>query len=457
MNHENESQSASVPATDKQAEEDLWQRHGAERGVWTESMLMALAAKERGIKGNKWFSLIDKVASERTLGIAWEKVKSNAGACGVDNMTVGQFSKDSQSRLLAVREQLRENRYQPKAIRRVYIDKAGNKSEKRPLGIPTVTDRVVQSAVKLVIEPIFESQFAPTSYGFRPGRCCKDALREVERQMREGKCHIVDVDIKGYFDNIPHEALMRLVRNRVADGKVLGLIEAFLKQGVLEEGIEIEPEKGSPQGGIVSPLLANIYLDPLDWLLQSEGLQSVRYADDLVVMTQDAQSAARALETIIEWAKEAELTLHPEKTRIVDMTQANAWVDFLGYRFKRSMRGKVMRLVRPKSKQKLRGRLKKPTKRSNARSMEAIIALINPVLKGWYEYFKHARSEELGEMDGWVRMRLRSIKRKRHKGSGRGCGLDHFKWPNSYFANLGLFSLKQAREETMSLRKGANC
>jgi len=323
--------------------------------------------------------------------------------------------------------------------------------------VPAVIDRVVQSAVKMVIEPIFERDFAPSSYGFRPGRGCKDALREVERLLSEGNSHVVDVDIKGYFDNIPHEALLTLVKERIADGKVLGLIEAFLKQGVLEEGIIIDPVTGSPQGGIVSPLLANIYLNPLDWLLESLGLHSVRYADDIVVLAADAQTANQALEQISEWMTGAGLTLHPEKTRIVDMSESDAWFDFLGYRFKRSHRGKLLRLVRPKSKQALRAKLRKPTKRSNARSIEAIIKLINPVLKGWFGYFKQAHPSDLSGMDGWVRMRLRSILRKRHKRKGRGRGLDHHRWRNRYFENLGLFSLEQAREEVMSLRRGVKC
>ena len=448
-----ERKSASVPVRDKQAEEDLWQRYGAERGVWSESMLIAL---ERGIKGNKWFSLIDKVRSERTLGMAWEKVRSNAGACGVDGITVEFFAKDSQQRLLALKEQLTKGTYQPKPIRRVHIPKAGSK-EKRPLGIPTVTDRVVQSAVKLVIEPIFEREFAPSSYGFRPGRGCKDALREVETLLRQGYLHVVDVDIKGYFDSISHSPLMQLVKERISDGKVLGLLEKFLQQGVMEDGMEVENETGSPQGGIVSPLLANIYLNPLDWLLNELGIKSVRYADDLVLLCRSASEAAHAREQLSGWMEGAELTLHPEKTRVVDMSQDRAYFDFLGYRFLRSKKGKLLRLVRPKSKQKLRQSLKRPTKRTNGKSMEAIIALINPKLEGWFAYFQQACLREHQELDRWVRMRLRSILRKRHKGRGRGRGLDHFKWPNRYFESLGLFSLAQAREELMSLHGRANC
>jgi len=188
-----EDESARVPEGDKQAEEDLWQRHKAERGVWTEPMLATL---ERGLKGNKWFSLIDKVWSVRTLELAWEKVKSNAGACGVDGITIDRFAKEGPSRLLAVNEQLKRNEYQPKPVKRVWIEKPGS-VEKRPLGIPTVTDRVVQAALRMVIEPIFESRFAEQSYGFRPGRGCKDALRRVEELLEAGNTYVVDVDIKG--------------------------------------------------------------------------------------------------------------------------------------------------------------------------------------------------------------------------------------------------------------------
>jgi RNA-directed DNA polymerase len=217
---QSEASSSAVPTTGKQDEEALWQSHKAQRGVWSEKMLIAL---ERGIKGGVWFSLIDKVCAERTLQLAWERVQSNAGACGVDGMTVEHFAKDSQSRLLAVKEHLKGGTYQPKPVKRVYIPKAGS-SEKRPLGIPTVTDRVVQAAVKMVIEPIFEREFGEHSYGFRPGRCCKDALRRVDELLQSGAVHVVDVDIKGYFDSIPHPRLMELVGERIADGRMLKLI-----------------------------------------------------------------------------------------------------------------------------------------------------------------------------------------------------------------------------------------
>jgi len=449
-----EEPSVSVPVRDKQAEEDLWQRHKAERGVWTEPMLAAL---ERGLKGNKWFSLIDKVWSERTLELAWEKVKSNAGACGVDGITIDRFVKDSQSRLLAVNEQLKRGIYQPKPVKRVWIDKPGS-AEKRPLGIPTVTDRVVQAAVRMVIEPIFENRFAKHSYGFRPGCGCKDALRRVEELLRAGHTHVVDVDIKGYFDTIPHDRLMALVRERIADGRVLGLIEGFLKQGVIE-GTDWHKakEEGTPQGGVISPLLANIYLNPLDWLMAASGFEMVRYADDMVVMCRSREEAVAALSVLKEWMEGAGLTLHPDKTRTVDMTEAGSHFDFLGYRFYRSRRGRLCRLVRPKSLRKLRETIKPKTRRNNGKSMEAIVADINRTLKGWFAYFKHVHPSELGEIDQWLRMRLRSILRKRRGGRGRGRGQDHHRWPNRYFTGLGLFCLLDAKvAETASLRQGAN-
>ncbi len=452
-----EEPSAPVPERDKQAEEDLWQRHKAERGVWTEPMLVAL---ERGLKGNKWFSLIDKVSTERTLQLAWEKVRSNAGACGVDGITIGRFEQDSQNRLLAVNEQLRKGTYQPKPVKRVWIDKPGS-VEKRPLGIPTVTDRVVQAAVRMVIEPIFENRFAEHSYGFRPGRDCKDALRRVEELLRAGRTHIVDVDIKGYFDSIPHDRLLALVRERIADGRVLGLVEGFLKQGVMEgtelaKAVEDMPQ-GTPQGGVISPLLANIYLDPLDWLMAGLGFEMVRYADDMVVLCRSQEEAQAALEKLREWMSGAGLTLHPDKTRAVDMNQADSHFDFLGYRFQRSRRGRMMRLVRPKSLRKLRESIKPRTHRTSGRSMKAIVADLNRTLSGWFGYFKHASASELSGIDGWIRMRLRSILRKRRGLKGRGRGSDHQRWPNRYFTKLGLFCLLDARESTYaSLRNGAN-
>lgn len=437
----------------KQGGEDLWQRHRAERGIWTKPMLTAL---ERGIKGNKWFSLIDKVSHPKTLEMAWEKVKSNAGGCGIDDITVEFFAKDSLRRLETLTIQLKEGSYQPQAIKREYIPKAGS-AEKRPLGIPTVRDRVVQTAVKMVIEPIFEKEFFAHSYGFRPGCSCKDALREVERLLRAGYTNVVDVDIKGYFDAIPHEKLMSLIGKRISDGRVLDLLQKFLKQGVLKEGIEVESEKGSPQGGVISPLLANIYLNPLDWLLAEQGLHVVRYADDLVILTRSEEEAQEALKQLQRWMDEAELTLHPEKTKLVDMRERGASFEFLGYKFFHGKTGVLRKLIRDKSVKKFRESVKRYTKRCNGKSIEEIIGKLNPILRGFYGYYRHAYSYQLRELDGWTRMRLRSIMRKRNKGRGRGRGWNHMKWPNCYFKELGLFSLEYAQVEQMSLQREAKC
>lgn len=443
---ESESQPASVSATDKQAGEDLWQRYKAQRGVWSEGMLVAL---ERGVKGKKWFSLIDKIWSERTLGLAWEQVQANAGACGVDGMTVAMFKNDSLKRLLAVNEQLKEDRYQPQPVRRTWIEKAGS-AQLRPLGIPTVTDRVVQTAMKKVLEPIFEREFAPHSYGFRPGKGCKEALRRVEILLKEGYIHVVDIDIKGYFDSIPQDKLLVKVSEQIADSRVIELLRKFLNSGVMEKEEVRETLEGTPQGGVISPLLANIYLNPLDWLMVKSGYEMVRYADDMVVMCRDAETATKALSQVAEWMKEAGLVLHPEKTKVVDMGQPKADFEFLGYRFYRTSTGKIKRFVRQKSLKKMRERLKPLTRRSNGHSMEATIATLNPILRGWYGYFKQICIEALDDIDGWVRERLRGILRHRQGRKGRVNQGSHFKWPNQTFHSLGLFCLKRAKQEEIT-------
>ena len=231
------------------------------------------------------------------------------------------------------------------------------------------------------------------------------------------------------------------------------MIDQFLRQGVLEEGVEVESVKGSPQGGAISPLLANIYLNPLDWILSRKGYRAVRYCDDLVVLTQTAQEAEQALTLAKEWMNEAELTLHPEKTKIVDMGNHRAKFSFLGYVFYRGKAGELQRHIRAKSIQKLRSKVRPYTKRCNGYSLDAIIRKLNPLLKGWYQYFKHVKLNCLREVDGWIRMRLRSILRKRNRLKGKGRGKDHKKWSNSYFRELGLFSLEYAQKKEVSLRK----
>jgi RNA-directed DNA polymerase len=395
-----------------------------------------LTALEQGVKGGKWFSLIDKVHPERTLRAAFSQVAANQGAAGVDHVTIAMFATHSDDDLRRLSEQLRTGTYRPQAIRRHYIPKPGTQ-EKRPLGIPTVRDRVVQTALRMALEPIFEHEFAEHSYGFRPGRGCKDALRRVDELLKAGYTHIVDADLKSYFDTIPHDRLMALVGQKVSDGRVLGLIEAFLKQGVLDGLREWTPEMGSPQGAVISPLLSNIYLDPLDHRMARDGFEMVRYADDFVILCRSPEEATRALAAVQEWTATAGLTLHPTKTRIVNAT-GDAF-EFLGYRFEGGKR-----FPRTKSLVKLRDTIRAKTKRTSGQCLRAIIASLNPTLRGWFGYFKHSYKTTFKNVDGWTRMRLRSILRKRRGLRGRGRGTDHQRWPNAFFAEQGLFSLKAA-------------
>ena len=405
-----------------------------EPSVWTDRMLTAL---ENGVKGNVWFSLIDKVYAPANLAAAFEKVSSNQGAAGVDQVTTGMFEDRVEANLMNLSEQLRTDQYRPQAVRRVYIPKPDGRQ--RPLGIPTVRDRVVQTALRNVLEPIFEKTFAEHSHGFRPGRGCKDALREVDRLLKDGYRYVVDVDLKSYFDTIPHGKLMERVRERVADGRVLTLIESFLAQGVMEGLDEWKPTAGSPQGAVVSPLLSNIYLNPLDHQMAARGFQMVRYADDFVIPCRSREEAENALEEVRRWVVENDLMLHPDKTRIVD-TVEDAF-EFLGYRFEQGRKW-----PRGKSLDKLKDAIRQRTRRTNGQSLERIIQSVNPVLRGWFGYFKHSYKTVFPSVDGWVRKRLRSILRKRRDRRGPGRGSDHQRWPNKYFAAHGLYSLQTARE-----------
>jgi len=353
-------------------------------------------------------------------------------------VSVTMFEDRLDENLKNLSDALRTGSYRPQAIRRHYIPKPGSQ-ERRPLGIPTVRDRVVQTALRLVLEPIFERDFAAHSYGFRPGKGCKDGLRRVEELLKAGYTHVVDADLKSYFDTIPHDRLLALVARKVSDGKVLSLIDAFLHQGVLDGLEEWTPEQGTPQGAVISPLLSNIYLDPLDHLMAGLGFEMVRYADDFVILCRSAEEAARALETVQRWTASVGLTLHPTKTRVIDVRTES--FDFLGYRFEGGTRR-----PRPKSLEKFKETVRAKTKRTSGESLLKIIAALNPTLRGWFEYFKHSHKWTFGSLDGWLRMRLRSLLRRRKRQKGRGRGIDHQHWPNAFFADLGLFNLKGAHE-----------
>lgn len=429
---------AGVPAKATQAEDVERRRERwswAEPVVWTDRMLAAL---DDGVKGGQWYSLLDKVYAERTLEAAWERVKRNSGSAGVDRQSVQAFGARAEVYLAELARELRAGTYRPQPVRRVWIPKPG-RTERRPLGIPTVKDRVVQTALKLVVEPIWEAGFAEQNYGFRPKRGCKDALRRVQELLDGGATWVVEVDLESYFDRIPHAALMTEVERKIADGGVLRLLRAYLTQGVMDGLEQWQPESGSPQGAVISPVLANLYLDPLDRRMAEVGHQMVRYADDMVVLCGSQAEAETVLSDLGEWVTAHGLTLHPEKTRIVDATQRGGF-DFLGYHFERGMKWPSKR-----SERKLREAIRAKTGRMTGGSVEQLIAGLNPIVRGWFGYFKHSHRTTFPGLDGWIRMRLRSILRWRRKGKGRGRGADHQRWPTAYFVRHGLFTMQTAR------------
>jgi RNA-directed DNA polymerase len=404
--------------------------------IWTEAMLAAL---QTGVKGGKWHSLIDKVSRLDTLKMGWAQVERNAGAAGVDRMSVERFAQAQDVYLAELAKALRDGNYSPQAVRRVYIPKGKGR---RPLGIPAVKDRVVQAALKLVIEPIFEHEFEPRSFGFRQGLGCKDALREVDRYVKAGFCWVVDADLQSYFDTIPHAALLAKVGNRIADGRVLALVGQFLKQDIMDDMKRWTPTAGSPQGAVISPLLANIYLHELDVEMREAGLVMIRYADDTVVLCRSQEEAQSALVRMQAWVTANGLTLHPDKTHLGDCRIDGQGFEFLGYRFEAGKRW-----VRKKSLMSLNDKIRAKTKRNEGNSIEYVIASLNPSLRGWYEYFQHAHRFTFERIDGFVRRRLRAMLRKQKHRPGQGrCLHDHKQWPNAFFADLGLFTMSKAHK-----------
>jgi RNA-directed DNA polymerase len=431
----NEAQKAPpVPARATQgAEARNWS--WVEASVWTDRMVSAL---ENGVKGGRWYSLIDKVCAPATLEAAWEKVRTNAGAAGVDRQSVERFEANEELYLAELAAALREDSYRAQPVRRVDIPKGDGRT--RPLGIPTVKDRIAQTAVKFALEPIFEATFCPASYGFRPGRGCQDALREVDQLIADGHAFVVDADFASYFDSIPHERLMQRVEERVSDGRILTLLRDWLGQDILRGLERWTPTTGTPQGAVISPLLANIYLHPLDKLMAARGYRMVRYADDFVVLCVSREEAAAALADITAWVTENGLRLHPDKTHVGDCRQIGEGFEFLGYRFEAGRRW-----VRKKSLTRLKDRIRERTRRTRGQSLERIIASLNPVLRGWFAYFKHAHPATFIVLDKFIRRRLRAILRKQEKRPGFGrCRADHQRWPNIFFAQAGLLALHTA-------------
>jgi RNA-directed DNA polymerase len=422
-----------------------------EAAVWTNRMLAAL---EQGVQGGTWFRLIDKVYALPNLRSAWERVQANAGAAGVDAQSVAAFAVNAEANLERLAQELKAGTYQPREVRRHWIPKPGS-TELRPLGIPTVRDRVVQTALRSVLEPIFEREFAEHSYGFRPGRSCKGALTRVNQLLQQGYTWVVDADLKSYFDTIPHTDLLGRVRERVADGRILHLLEAFLKAHILDGLKSWEPETGSPQGAVISPLFSNVYLNPLDHLMAQAGFEMIRYADDFIILCKSEEEAQQALKRVQEWTAQAGLQLHPQKTRIVNTQpskEAKAeGFDFLGFHFERGWKW-----PREKSLRKIKDAIRAKTPRRNGHSLPTIITHLNGTLRGWFNYFRASTRGPLRDLDSMVRRRLRAILRRRHKKRGPGRGWANVKWPNAYFKKLNLFSLLEGWEQYRQSLRGTH-
>jgi RNA-directed DNA polymerase len=407
-----------------------------EASVWTDAMLTAL---ENGVKGDVWFRLIDKVYAKKTLQAAWEQVARNDGSHGIDGVSIERFAQQATRYLDELHEALKTRTYQPLAVKRVHIAKGEGKF--RPLGIPVVKDRIVQTALKMVIEPIFEREFVEHSYGFRPKRGCKDALREVDGWLKQGYTWVVDADLQSYFDTIPHDKLMTQVERRISDGRVLSLIQTFLKQDIMDEMKMWTPIHGTPQGAVVSPLLANIYLHPLDQLIEQAGMKMVRYADDFVILCRNEAEAQKALSIVQDWTQANELTLHPDKTHVGNCMEKGQGFEFLGYRFEAGKRW-----VRKKSLKAFKDKVRQKTKRNRGNSLQHIIQDLKPMSQGWFNYFKHAHKSTFKSLDSFVRRRLRSLRYRQETGVstfGRSRHL-HQRYNNAYFANLGLFTMYEA-------------
>jgi len=354
----------------------------------------------------KKHSLINQVWGEKNLENAWKRVRANKGSAGIDRVTIPVFQQNLPQNLAEIQRLLKEKRYVPEPVKRVLIPKDNGKM--RPLGIPTVRDRVVQQALKNVLEPIFEGIFIAQSHGYRPNTGAHEAVRKAEAYLEAGYHWVVDADIKGFFDHVDHQLLMDLVCEKVSDGRVLSLIESFLTSGVMNEGIFEASTEGTPQGGNLSPLLANVYLNHFDRRMGELGYLILRYADDILIFCKyewEAEDALKRAGEILEG--ELKLKLSPEKTKIVHARKKG--VEYLGFHFNGRWR-------RPKDKavKKFKAEIKHRTRRKQPKNLEMVIASINPVIRGWGNYFKEGTvKKRFEELDGYVRARLRSFQAKK--------------------------------------------
>jgi RNA-directed DNA polymerase len=379
----------------------------------------------------KVHSLIDKVYKRKNLEIAWERVQANRGSGGIDGQSLEAFAAQLDQQLDRLQSELKEDGYQPQPVRQVQIPKAGKPGEFRTLGIPTIYDRVCQQALLNRLEPIFEPVFDEANFGYRRGRSTKDALRKVWKEIQSGREWIVDADLRDFFGSVDHEKLLTLVAQRVADGRVLRLIRATLKAGSYGQGRLFPTERGTPQGGVVSPLLSNILLTPFDQEMRRKGYRLTRYADDWVVTCESAAEAQAAIAAARRTLEQLGVQLHPQKTRVVHVRLG---FEFLGYKIKRGkgllrlspdqirsgvQPGALYAYPREKSIRRFMDQVRALTRRRVPLRTKELIAELNPVLRGWGHHYKRAHVRGLfHQLDGWIVRRIRSHQCKRWRNRG---------------------------------------
>ena len=387
---------------------DIGQQHSIEKSRQLQRNLYLTAKKD---KQRRFHALYDRIFRLDVLWRAWKEVRANKGSAGMDGITFEMIEEYGvEEYLLDIQEDLQNKQYRPKPVKRVYIPKPDGKQ--RPLGIPTIRDRIVQQACKIVIEPIFEANFLDSSYGFRPKRDAKQATEKVKKELYKN-WYVVDADIQGYFDNINHEILLGLLKRRISDRRVIKLCRQWLQAGVIENGKYYPTEKGSPQGGVISPLLANIYLHVLDsyWENHKELGVIVRYADDAVIVCRTRKDAELAFEHLKRMMTKLKLTLNPQKTKIVDMNKES--FDFLGFRYQKFGKTKCgwklpYMMPSKKAMKKVKDAIRVITCRKSAyEGLEQKVEKLNPLIRGWRNYFQHGNStKRFKQLDEYVWMKL---------------------------------------------------